>query len=150
MDKGRITQTNFGLNYNQQNLHSKNLEGEPEALEELNESMITCNVNPKIWDKEVQNVEQELLQFYSKLNQEETYPLNNCLIHARTVKGLLTPQLENKLNKFTEILSSDLYYISKEEKRMNSKNSADISKLSLIFQVINTIIEKLSQVSIKK
>lgn len=128
IENARITQTNFGLNYNHNSLIGNNPEVTADALEDLNKSMITWNINPEEWNKEVIKVEHELQQFYSKLNQEETYPINDCLTHTKIVKEWLKPEVETKLNTFSANLSSDLYYISKEEKRMNSNNSIDIRK----------------------
>ena len=39
-----------------------------------------------------------------------------------------TKELKKKLNLVIDNLTADLYHISKEESRMNKKNSTDISK----------------------
>ena len=128
-DMGRVTTTNFGGNLNQKITSGKVDEAQPEELEDLNESMITWNISPDEWNLEVKRVEKDLMQFYSKLDQEQTDPINDWLTQAKNTSSWLTREAENSLSKAIDVLTSDLFYISKEEVRMNKNYSTDIGKL---------------------
>lgn len=51
--------------------------------------------------------------------------------------------LASKCSKVTDAINSDLYYISKEESRINSKNEFDVKKLKEIAMTKNTYLKEL-------
>jgi hypothetical protein len=114
-DNKRVTKTNFF------NTEANERTQAEQELVELNESMISCAVDPELWMKEVERVQNDLTAFYVKLDKENTDPLSNCLKQAKEAKEKLTKELRNKINKLIEFVDSELYYISKEENRMNNK-----------------------------
>ncbi|CAI2386963.1 unnamed protein product [Moneuplotes crassus] len=130
VENGMITQTNFGLNYNKTSFGVENHIEEPYALDEFNESMIECEIDPNEWRKEVNRVEKDLLKFYSKADTEETDPLNDCLKQAQKTKCIITPEFRYSLDTVIDEMTKDLDRITNEEKRLNKSNFGDVKKLS--------------------
>lgn len=62
-----------------------------------------------------------------------------------------TKELKKKLNLVIDNLTADLYHISKEESRMNKKNSTDISK-EIIFWIFiySNYLGQLNKVAVSK
>ncbi|CAI2384901.1 unnamed protein product [Moneuplotes crassus] len=131
IDNGRITQTTFGFKTDNR-IMNNNTEQEPEDLMDLDESMITCSIKPEEWKKEVLHVEKDLMKFYATLNQEQNYPVNDCLIQCKLVKSLMPEKLNKTIQKSVDSLYSDLYCISQQENKINTKNCDDVTKLRKI------------------
>jgi hypothetical protein len=91
-------------------------------------------------------VEKDLMKFYFHMQKDLSDPLQACLIKARDIKARLERDLQDKISKLIEFLTSDLFYISKEEGRMNKKNYDEIRKLQILIFPIGD----LNKVAVKK
>ena len=134
-ENGKVTKTNF-FNYDS---HSQN--HAEEELMELNESMITCKVDPEQWNEEVLRVQKQLSNCELEQDKLTLSPTEECINNANNVVKYAKEAyqissdnsgLSHLLNKVIDSINSEIYLISKEESRMNTKNENDIKRLKEI------------------
>lgn len=118
-DNGKVTKTNFFTN------DSNQITQADDELADLNESMISCKVDPKEWNQEVDKVTKELLLFYKDMEKIDLSPLEKFLAIIneapwKEVSSMVKEkQIDKNLNKIIDCMSSELYSITREETRMN-------------------------------
>lgn len=135
VENGKVTSTNFFNN----DTHSQvNME---EDLTSLNESMITCKVDPEQWNEEVKRVQKQLTLFEIEQNklalsseEDSVNNIKNVVKYASEAYKIASEKsgLPDLLNKVIDMINSELYFVSKEETKMNTKNENDIKRLKEI------------------
>jgi hypothetical protein len=111
----KVTKTNFFTNESNVKTQAE------EQLVDLNESMISCKIDPQQWQKELERVQNDLLTFYVKQDKDNPDPISICLKQAKEAKETISKEMMSKMNKIIEDISYTTYNISLKENRMNSK-----------------------------
>jgi hypothetical protein len=117
----KVTKTNF---------FTADSNSRTQADEEINESMISCKVDPQEWKNELEKVKPQLILIEKEQYKLEYDPLEEFMMNIeKSLKILQTAKsqtdkgdgLYKKLIKVIDKLDLDLGYIVKEENRMNNK-----------------------------
>lgn len=134
-ENGKVTKTNFFTADSNRKIQSD------EELLDLNESMISCKVDPEQWYEEVERVKEQLVTFQKSQIGVDLGPLEEFMEHIdklvkyiKQAKTIISEEygFKKTLNKLVDVLSGDLYYISKEEARITRNNESQIKKLDRV------------------